>query len=45
MNQILILYVNTFIKLNLNQLANVNLNIYVMLFQGSDTFDKEFVPS
>jgi hypothetical protein len=46
-------YVNSSIKLNFNQPANVKLKprrrcvfwIYVMLFQNSDTFHKEFVPS
>jgi hypothetical protein len=46
-------YVNSSIKLNFNQSANVNFTtrklfvfwIYVMLFQSSDTFHKEFVPS
>jgi hypothetical protein len=45
--------VNSSIELNFNQSANVNLKprkrcmfcIYVMLFQSSDTFHKEFDPS
>jgi hypothetical protein len=52
-NQTSISYVNSFIKLNFNQSANVNLKprkrcvfwIYVMLFQSSDTLRKKFIPS
>jgi hypothetical protein len=52
-NQTSISYVNSSIKLNVNQSANVNLKprkrcvflIFVILFQSSDTFHKEFVPS
>jgi hypothetical protein len=52
-NQTSISYVNSSIKLNFKQSANVNLKprkrrafwIYVILFESSDTFRKEFVPS
>jgi hypothetical protein len=52
-NQTSISYVNSPIKLNFDQSANFNLKprtryvfwIYVMSFQSSDTFHKEFVPS
>jgi hypothetical protein len=52
-NKTSISYVNSSIKLNFYQSANVKLKprkrcvfwIYVMLFQSSDTFHNEFVPS